>query len=752
MSYQTEMQGLWLHTRYREGQYEGEACLLVYDVDSFDDALVGSDVKQVFERRAGTANIFIAAPFLKNETCRKALETGVALQRATAYMSAKSGRVYLLEVQVDASTREVLISTSLLSWDSVTMKAQFEEPKPLDPALREGWLFDLFDSSEGLVIAPPGVHFRKSSNKHADKFLRAANTLTSSSACGLFAMFALATLAPRSPKRILVDTAPLLSLAYAMMRVARVQGIWEADVPARSFSSYGGQPKLRRLSINDVILISATTSGSLAESLRAQQAHKDSMVTLFYLCSKGAVRPPNVLCDLTSNAERCFGYPPVENYSASDCYLCKSDFILAEFEGDQFLLQQRQHRLLKFVQTTQSNDARTTLTELYRTKAIEVVLRPDATRPSSIEINEEYLLDNPGIRKDLIRHLRRYAPQPLALIVRVSISENKLKSLIAEAGIDAAVAGASSIDWVDVASHAVLGEGQGVLVIFGCLTSHTVARQINASLRSKVNNGNVAYVSALTLAETPEQYLDLKMFLGYGERGSDTFTYRDTRRLALPGRGVDKNPWAEELDLLNELAGQQIGELEARRSMLSTESTTRDGIFWPGLQGPLVIQRDFVYLDTAASTGTISQADIFAIVSNLFASARSGSNDLTKKPSGNDAITLTQSVYGNVLLTPEAFMTFNDGVLKASLLRAARKSELMYYVDPGYNTRMSEIVHAELSGWAVGTGDALPEMLLAIATNRLRLRDPERAAIRNKAIAAGLPSYLTALAQAIPHG
>ena len=137
----------------------------------------------------------------------------------------------------------------------------------------------------------------------------------------------------------------------------------------------------------------------------------------------------------------------------------------------------------------------------------------------------------------------------------------------------------------------VLGDGQGVLVIFGCLSSHTEARQINASLRSKVINGNVAYVSALTLAETPEQYLDLKMFLGYGERGSDTFTYRDSRRLALPGRGADENPWAEEFDLLNKLADQRIDELEARRSVLSIESTARDGIFWPGLNGPLAIQR-----------------------------------------------------------------------------------------------------------------------------------------------------------------
>lgn len=750
MSYQTETQGLWLHTRYREAHYEGEACLLVYDVDSFSDVLVGGDVKLVFEQRAGTANIFIAAPFLNNDTCRAALETGVALQRATAYLSAKSGQVQLLEMQVDANTRKVSITTSLLRLDNVSKKVQFDAPKLLDPDLREGWLFDLFDSNEGLVIAPLGVHFRKSSNKHADKFLRTANTLTSSSACGLLAMFALATLAPRMPKRILVDTAPLLSMAYAMMRVAKVRGIWEADVPARSFSSYGGQSKMRRLSINDVILTSATTSGSLAAGLKAQHANEDSIVTLFYLSSEGGKRPPNVLCDLTITAERGFGYQPVENYPAIGCPLCKSEFILAELEGDQFLLQERQHRLLKFVQTTQSNDARATLTELHSVKATEVVLRPDSASTSSIEINEERLLECADIRKDLIRHLRRFAPQPLALIVRVRITEDQLKRLITDAGIDDAVADASIIEWSDVASHAVLRDGQGVLVVFGCLSSHTVARQINASLRSKVNNGNVAYVSALTLAETPEQYLDLKMFLGYGERGSDTFTYRDSRKLALPRRSGDENPWADELNLLSKLADQHIQELEARRSVLSSESTARDGIFLPGLNGPLTIQRDFVYLDTSAGAPSISQADVFAVVSNLFAAARSGSNDLIKKPSGNNAVALTQSVYGHVLLTPEAFMTFNDGVLKASLLRAARKSDLIYAVDPGYSMRMSEIVLAELAGWSAGTGDALPEMLLALATERLRLRDAEVAVIRTKTFAADLPAYIVALAQAIP--
>lgn len=111
---------------------------------------------------------------------------------------------------------------------------------------------------------------------------------------------------------------------------------------------------------------------------------------------------------------------------------------------------------------------------------------------------------------------------------------------------------------------------------------------------------------------------------------------------------------------------------------------------------------------------------------------------------------LAQSVYGHILLSPDAFTTFNDSVLRACLLRAARKSDLMYEVDHGYSNRIREIVSAEIAGWPVGTGDALPEMLLALATGRLRLREADLAVIGKEVLAAGLPPYIAALASVIP--
>lgn len=112
-------------------------------------------------------------------------------------------------------------------------------------------------------------------------------------------------------------------------------------------------------------------------------------------------------------------------------------------------------------------------------------------------------------------------------------------------------------------------------------------------------------------------------------------------------------------------------------------------------------------------------------------------------------MSLAQSVYGHVLVDPITFLNYNDAILKASVLRAAKPSELMYEVDEIYSSQVAEIVLAELGGWHVGSGDALPEMLLAMATGRLRLREIDQLHVRNMALKSHLPPLLESLAKSI---
>ncbi len=745
----TGTRALCLRARYRDGAFEGEACLLIYDDDSFGDLLVSGDIKEVFERRAATANIFIAAPYLSSVKCRETMLTGSAVQRATAYLSGKTGNLFLIELHRSGDAAVPRVHACPITWDAKSGTTVFGVPQPLDASLREGWMFDLFDRNDGLVVAPPGVHFRKSSSKHTTTFLRAANALTCSAACGLLALFAIEALMPLAPRRILVDTAPLLSLAFATMAVARANDIWSQGAPAKSFSSYGGMRGMGRLSPADVVLVSATTSGSMVQELMQQGARADRVVTLYFLAAGHSPRPGRVLCDLTVAANKSFGYQPTANFDAADCTLCRSQHLLAELEGDQFLLQARQHRLLKVLKKTQSDEARDVLTELHAAKALRVAVCRAQGQVGPIVVDEARLLSLQHMRADMVRLMRRFCPQPLGLVVRLNISVQQVNALAFDAGIAGVVEAAKTIDWVDLPTQPPLADGAGVLVLIGCLSSQTQARSVNASLRAIVNDGNVSYISGLTLAETPEQYRDLKTFLNFGSRGADTFTYREARRLALPGPHGFSDPWEEERQFLSRLQIEPCPELDARREWLSSSPVADTEIFLPGLHGPLAIQRDFVYLDTNSGDEGFSQAVVFAVVMNLLCAARSNDRELGAKETPKDVLELAQSVYGHVLIHPSTFLNYNDAILKASVLRAARASELMYEVDENFSRQMAEIAIAELDGWSGGKGDAWPEMLLAFATRRLRLRESDRLDIRQKALSASLPPLLNACARAI---
>jgi hypothetical protein len=141
----------------------------------------------------------------------------------------------------------------------------------------------LFDSRNGLVKAPAGVHFTKLSGQHADKFLRASNVLLTSAAIGAIAFFCLGLIGGVYIKRVFVDTAPLVAVAFAMARVARASGIGTSDPEVESFSSYGGLGNLPPLGMNDLFLLSASTSGSLAAELIKKSANKELIITLFLL-------------------------------------------------------------------------------------------------------------------------------------------------------------------------------------------------------------------------------------------------------------------------------------------------------------------------------------------------------------------------------------------------------------------------------------------------------------------------------------
>jgi hypothetical protein len=164
----------------------------------------------------------------------------------------------------------------------------------------------------------------------------------------------------------------------------------------------------------------------------------------------------------------------------------------------------------------------------------------------------------------------------------------------------------------------------------------------------------------------------------------------------------------------------------------------------------LAIARDFVYLDTQADLTNISQADIFLVVSNLLAVARS--NGL-KNGLHQAHHMWAQSVYGQVLvdlptICPRNFRDYNDAILRASFLRAANKQELNYSVDEECSGEVLDVLCAEVDAWPDDRGNSLPELLIALATRRLRLTESDEERFITYLSAAKLPEYLEQLQDA----
>lgn len=724
----------------------GGACLLIYAEPNVQDAGISGDIREIYNNWPATSHVYILAPFCDSNALVSSLKDGTSVSRARPYIQ-QDGSFNVISLSVVGDSLEVV--STRLSWDNDVVRQH--EPTRVEKSLVNAWLYDLFDRNGGKVSAPIGVHFRKGSGKHTDKFLRTANVLLSSHACGTLAFFALAEFGRRPPRQILVDTAPLISVAQAMFQIAFANELWTESMPIKSFSSYGGLESLPRQSQSDFALISASTSGGMVEKLVERGIAKNNVATLFYLASGlNLPTPDKVVCDLTYKFGKGFGYQPIENYNSKSCPLCDKGYILAELEGDQFLFQRRETLRIKIKQRSQDKLARSVVEKLTKKGLFEIALHRGSGVSCSLQINGDQLVLEQEIRPQLIRQLRRFTPSPLKYVILDSISEKEAKSLLREAEVCYEEDEVQFVEWERVTQLPVAAEG-GVIVLFGLLSDHARARQINATLRRIVPRGSVSYFAALTIANNADDLADLKIFLEYGEHGRDTFIFRSVFELAYP---FDRSlsAWDKELELLARIcaAPNAPRELVDRLAFLRSNPVASQGIFLSRPGERLMINNDFVYLDTSGVREKISQADIGCVVASILTSARHQDRAIHSGREKNGGFSLDSTLYGQALMCPENFRNYNDPILRAAFLRLAKPDELWYAADEICSREMLEIIIDEIAAWERGAGDALPEFLLSLACERLSLDERHMAALKDKIDRVVFPDYMGMIIAEIP--
>ena len=140
-------------------------------------------------------------------------------------------------------------------------------------------------------------------------------------------------------------------------------------------------------------------------------------------------------------------------------------------------------------------------------------------------------------------------------------------------------------------------------------------------------------------------------------------------------------------------------------------------------------------------------------MSNLLATVRCNDAALPAtnvKPSGDD-VQWNQTLYGQVVLAPATLCArnmrdYNDSILRAAFLRMAFKQELDYSIDEHISREVLDVIVTELSGWSSGRGNALPEWLLSLACDRLRLHSFHTPMLLDAVREAKLPAWVVQIA------
>lgn len=444
------------------------------------------------------------------------------------------------------------------------------------------------------------------------------------------------------------------------------------------------------------------------------------------------MKPPargKVVCDLTMAPGQTFGYRPIESYLPETCPSCARGDILAELAGDQFLLEKRGIKRLRVSAASQKTDARAFFERHTRTRQVQIQPYAADANANLVKFDIDRLTQDAEVSQAAVRLLRRFTPSPLHAIILVDIQEVTARRLFELAGMRHEFDTALRIGWEELESLTPVDRGS-MLVLAGCLNDHGRMRGINATMRTKAPQGNVAYLSVITLADSPRNLGDLRMFLSFGQHGGETFIVRSAYDLMLPWQRESVTAWDAEVELLQRMAsdGALEPELATRLARLKSMSCESDQLLIPGVTGELAIAADFVYLFTDKNLSAISQADVLAVVSNLLATVRCNDAALpaaNAKPSGYD-VQWNQTLYGQVVLAPATLCArnmrdYNDSILRAAFLRMAFKQELDYSIDEHISREVLDVIVSELSGWSSGRGNALPEWLLSLACDRLRL-------------------------------
>lgn len=618
----------------------------------------------------------------------------------------------------------------------------------IEEVVQDG-LRQLFRDTESLALSAAGFHFAHPSGKHSEYFIRASQAVSRRHHSYFLAMALLRQLPLRpvvdGPGTIWIDTAAISSLGYAYADLLRRGGANDS-MQVESFGGHDGVATALKPRLADVVLVSGSTSGSLARRIiAAKSVSTDQIATLFYL----AETPWNdahgrLLCDLTSPTPvRSFSIresrlEPYDAFDASNCLLCDNGRGVVVLEGDSFFpaATQMELRMPGFRDRPLDGitgkarkgsvvdfDGQDFFTDL---AGAEAIVADTSAHGVSTEII--HLLapgsEHPATTR-IVDAATECVSDPVAVISLTDPQSRALGAYLASTyfgtenvGIRVAPAWR---EWRKPGlTNLVDAAGGTVLIVAAVIASGRTLTDLSREMRQFADAFHPEYLVAVA---HPESSTTWDILRGSIERVSSgktthlTVVWKVPRQPRSPGT---PSPWSREETTLGAVHGwltrhpqhrQGDAQLEPRLSAL--KAPTNDSLFVGALAGEPIapLNRNFAlwptdWADLPASPRP-THAEIYATVSHFMYESRHRNAKLEKR-------SLTVRRHGYVL-HPSLFDRFNDGVIQAAVLRAAEPGELDYRTDLQASAAVANLLLFILANVRKDAGGAAYEFMLALS-------------------------------------
>jgi hypothetical protein len=574
----------------------------------------------------------------------------------------------------------------------------------------------IFKSRGGFVEPNASYHFANPSGRHTDRFMRLSNILVRNVEIAFLAV-AIMPLIPAEAARAYIDTPSLYAVTSAINEQWRTLAPDRPALQTDNFRSYEGFAEYQFEDIErSVVLISASSSGGLADKLVQKGIGREAIVHVLYL---GKTNPDlriavDLLADEECNPEGYAG--DREIYEADNCRMCARGSKFVPLLGDQFDIRGPQPEPLVMRKTYAPKGLDQAMGRLAGTGALAVSTG-----------DRQFLVDAPALmaaERFLVRMdfmIRSHVPGGVrAIVVANEDSIPFAKRVVSISGGSGAIIGRAEIDRVIGADP---DNPAPVLVCAAAVGGGRVLLEISRDLRRACRRAPIIYLVGVSKPTSATRRETLARNLVQSHHPVP-HAFHAVEELVLPGPPTP-NPWQEELAFLENTADLWPEEvrplLETRRARLlkASEPLLYELFVANAPDRELRLQPNFAFWRTLYAN---SQADVFVTMAAVM-------QRLREDPVGPNQEALRTNWLQQTLLSPENFGRFNDGVIQAAILRGARPAELDYRDDPSISSDAARIIRRILEASAHARGEAAAEFLLALGTGRLRVRDADAAQV-----------------------